>query len=439
MQTTTRNRTGAMLVAIGLACGVTAFGAPKEPPAKPLALKKVAGLTNGRLAYVVGTTAPDGSRYYASNLLVTQPVLVTVKADDPKDEIQLRVTKTQWSKTEREVSTGAAGRVQVAFRTQGEFGLAVSGAGAGKPYRMTVWIGDEVKRPMPLVVVPKSKWKPGPAAAAVADSGRTAAQPGATAGAPGDSTSSGGSLAIWLIAGMLVVIAGLLFALLRKKAGVVVLVCGVTGLAPATASAQTMEAIGRAMLSEELGKQLEEGVETGTKLGGDLVHIYETWEEFSDAHDALTPDDRQFDPDYSPPGSPEIPSACAESEECKACYDKAVKDINFYRFSLDKGQGIARGTLDYAKKAIAFGDTASASFGVGGLAWSLDAKPDIEKVTTRLRKTYKSKYEEWIAGLEASLQELGKCEEEHFNERDWYGRFGYIYYSFMADRYKSPD
>jgi len=220
MQTRTKNRAGAVLVAVGLACGVAAFGAPKEPPAKLLALKKVDGLTNGRLAYVVGTTAPDGGRYYASNLLVTQPVLVTLKADNPKDEIRLRVTKTQWSKAEREVSTGAAGRVQVAFRTQGEFGVAVSGADAGKPYRMTVWIGDEVKRPMPPVVVPKSKWKPGATAAAVPESGRAAATPGATAGAPGVA-SLGGSLAIWLIAGVLVVIAGLLFALLRKKAGVV--------------------------------------------------------------------------------------------------------------------------------------------------------------------------------------------------------------------------
>jgi hypothetical protein len=41
--------------------------------------------------------------------------------------------------------------------------------------------------------------------------------------------------------------------------------------------------------------------------------------------------------------------------------------------------------------------------------------------------------------MQTSLQALGKCEEEFFKERDWYNRFGYIYYSFMADRYKSPD
>jgi len=227
MQTSAQSRatglTCATLVVVGLAFGAVAFGAAKEPPAKPLALKKVAGLANGKIAYVVGKTARDGQRFYASNLLVTQPVLVTLKADNPEDDIRLNVTKAQWSKAEREVSTGAQGRVQVAFRTQGEFGLAVSGADVGKPYRMAVWIGDEVKRPMPAVVVAKSKWKPGAAAAPVTGPAEGAPErratpathPGTADSAPGG--SGGGSLAIWAIVGLLAVIAGLLFALLRKK------------------------------------------------------------------------------------------------------------------------------------------------------------------------------------------------------------------------------
>lgn len=182
-----------------------------------------------------------------------------------------------------------------------------------------------------------------------------------------------------------------------------------------------------------------DGIESGIGKAEDLMKIYESWQEFTAAHDGLTKDDRQFDPDYEPPGSPKIPSACAGSEQCNACYEKAVKDINFYRFSLDKGRSIANNTLQYAKKANAFGDTASGSMGVGGLAWTHKAKPQIEKAVAKLRKTYQGKYTEWIAGMETSLKALGKCEEEFFKERDWYTRFGYIYYSFMADRYKSPD
>ncbi len=185
----------------------------KAPPARALALKKLDGLTNGKLAYVVTRTGRDEQRYYTSNLLVTQPVIVTLKADDPADDIRLRVTKTQWSKAEREVSTGTAGRVQVKFRTQGEFGLAVAADDAGKPYRMTVWVGDEVKRPMSAVVVPRSAMKSGMTS-------RTASAPASQNTAVREAAAAkdtGGSMVIWLVAGLLVVIAGLLFALLRKK------------------------------------------------------------------------------------------------------------------------------------------------------------------------------------------------------------------------------
>ena len=188
-------------------------------------------------------------------------------------------------------------------------------------------------------------------------------------------------------------------------------------------------------LAEDIGDSIESGI---GKME-DLMKIHESWQEFAAAHDGLTPDDRQFDPDYAPPGSPQIPSACAGSPQCNACYEKAVKDINFYRFSLDKGRGITNNALQYAKKAMAFGDTASGSMGVGGLAWTHKAKPQIEKAAAKIRKTYHGKYQEWIAGMQSSLQALGKCEDEFFKERDWYTRFGYIYYSFMADRYKSPD
>ncbi len=81
----------------------------------------------------------------------------------------------------------------------------------------------------------------------------------------------------------------------------------------------------------------------------------------------------------------------------------------------------------------------SASFGVGGFKWSADAKPDFEKALTKLRTTYNSKYEEWMQDLETSLQTLDQSKEENLGTRDWYPRFGYIYYSFMADRYQSPD
>ncbi len=205
--------------------------------------------------------------------------------------------------------------------------------------------------------------------------------------------------------------------------------------AMATALLSAVTVVVPSAFAGDLGDSIESGI--GNVEG--LMNVYQSWQEFTAAHNGLTPGDSQFDPDYAPPGSPRIPSACAGSAQCNACYEKAVRDINFYRYSLDKGRGITNNALQYAKKAMAFGDTGSQTMGVGGLAWTHKAKPEIEKSVAKLRKTYQSKYTEWIAGLQTSLQALGKCEEEFFKERDWYNRFGYIYYSFMADRYKSPD
>ena len=185
----------------------------------------------------------------------------------------------------------------------------------------------------------------------------------------------------------------------------------------------------------DLGGSIESGI--GNVEG--LMKIHDNWKEFTAAHDSLSSDDKKCEPDYDPPGSPKIPSACADAGQCGECYEKAVKNINFYRYSLDKGRCIANNALQYANKAMAFGDTGSQTMGVGGLAWTHKAKPEIEKSVLKLRKTYQGKYKEWIAGMQTSLQALGKCEEEFFKERDWYNRFGYVYYSFMADRYKSPD
>jgi hypothetical protein len=34
---------------------------------------------------------------------------------------------------------------------------------------------------------------------------------------------------------------------------------------------------------------------------------------------------------------------------------------------------------------------------------------------------------------------LAACEERFFDTADWYDRYGFIYYAFMANRYKRAD
>lgn len=47
-----------------------------------------------------------------------------------------------------------------------------------------------------------------------------------------------------------------------------------------------------------------------------------------------------------------------------------------------------------------------------------------------------AKYEELVEELRGSLDQIAACEEEVYGEKDWYNRFGFIYYQFMADRYR---
>lgn len=161
--------------------------------------------------------------------------------------------------------------------------------------------------------------------------------------------------------------------------------------------------------------------------------------ELSDAYDALDDGDTAYDPDSLDDDGPTVPSSCAESEECNACYTDAVQKINFNRFYLQRAWSITHSYIDYAQKAEKFGDSASGIHAVSGLSWQLQGKPQIEQALTGLRRTYRGKYQSYIENLENALRGLGQCEAEHFGERDWYSRYGFIYLDFMKAKYESPE
>lgn len=106
---------------------------------------------------------------------------------------------------------------------------------------------------------------------------------------------------------------------------------------------------------------------------------------------------------------------------------------------LQRAWSITHSYIDFAKRAEAFGDSASGIHGVSGLSWQLGGKPQIEEALGSLRRTYRDKYNAYIENLEGALRGLGQCEAEHFDERDWYGRFGFLYLDFMKAKYESPE
>lgn len=180
-------------------------------------------------------------------------------------------------------------------------------------------------------------------------------------------------------------------------------------------------------------------LDMGTGMAGWGLDTVASARDLRDAFDALDTGDNQYDPDALDGDGPTVPSQCAESPECNACYERAVGEIDFNRFYMGRAWSITRSTIDMAKKAEAFGDSASGIHGVSGLSWQLGGKPQIEESLRSLRSTYRNKYEAYIGNLETALQDLGQCEAEHFDERDWYGRFGFLYLNFMKAKYESPE
>jgi hypothetical protein len=165
-----------------------------------------------------------------------------------------------------------------------------------------------------------------------------------------------------------------------------------------------------------------------------IIDAARDWGEFTDGYRHLNGDDAAYDPNYSPPGSPEVPISC-ETEECMQCYERSVNRINFVRQTFERLRAIYSSTTKMANAAIAFGDTTSGIHAVTGLAWQ-SSKIGIMQELEKLGKTYDEKYTGLLATLQSALQDMAKCEQEHFDNPDWYNRFGFIYYTFMADRYR---
>lgn len=168
-------------------------------------------------------------------------------------------------------------------------------------------------------------------------------------------------------------------------------------------------------------------------LGIDLAlkgaQLWESYHALSDA-------DRTLDPDFSPAGMPRLPSRCAGSDECGACFAEARQDLNSRRYQFEKLRAIGLESKKMKDDAIAFGSSMSSLPGQG-LGWHV-AREDIMEGWQSLVAAYEDKYREFLVQLRADLTAIEACEEEYFGEEGWFDRFGFIYFQFMEDRYH-PD
>jgi len=131
-----------------------------------------------------------------------------------------------------------------------------------------------------------------------------------------------------------------------------------------------------------------------------------------------------------------MPTSCRDNQECSSCYEGAISSLTTVRRSLAQLTCIYSNTKTFIESAIAFGDNASGVHAVSGLAWQAE-RVGIMESYDGLKEAYDKKYVELMESLEKNLQEIGQCENQYGYE-DWYGRFGFIYYEMMKEKYKRP-
>lgn len=151
----------------------------------------------------------------------------------------------------------------------------------------------------------------------------------------------------------------------------------------------------------------------------------------------LNPDDLEFEPDYLPEGSPTIPVHCEleAGVQCEECYRKAQEKLRFVRHHLEKLRGIHGATKKYVDNHIVFGDSMAGLPGGFGMGWPPQRK-GIQDQFEKFEKTCREKYEAYMRELLKGLREIDACEKKYFGQDDWYSRYGFIYYTYMQDRYR---
>ena len=130
-------------------------------PVYKLDLRKVPDIPEGDAALVKGEAGNIPDRFFLDNLYMLKPVSVTVRAVNPGDVVNVKLTKAKWDAVLREGTTGPESQLNFKFRTQGEFQISITSPKPNTPYKMVVWVGKDIVPVTRPVFVPKSQFKDG--------------------------------------------------------------------------------------------------------------------------------------------------------------------------------------------------------------------------------------------------------------------------------------
>jgi hypothetical protein len=142
-------------------------------------------------------------------------------------------------------------------------------------------------------------------------------------------------------------------------------------------------------------------------------------------------------PDFNESSNTRMSYQCAPESPCQNCFTDARDKMNFYRRQLARLNCIYQNTKNFTNSAVAFGDGASGIHAMTAIAWQRE-RSKIMAGMEGLKRTYDTRYIEFIQGLKAALMEFDAC-ENRYGQGDWYQKSGFIYFEMMKERYKRND
>lgn len=183
--------------------------------------------------------------------------------------------------------------------------------------------------------------------------------------------------------------------------------------------------------TEQVGGMMK-GATAGLGQAGGILDAAGKAMEFQKS---LNASDDRLKPNYTPEGSPSVPSKCMENADCRPCYADAYGKINKTRTALEKVRAHYDYTHKFSADGIAFMTGVAATAGgpaaMGAAVESRKVNDAVKAFDTSVRK----KNAELLARLKGELMGVNTCESKYYGNTDWYDRFGYMYFQFMSAHY----
>jgi hypothetical protein len=354
----------------------------------------------GRLSQASFTQTENIQYYFVRGISIYSPDYVGITADDPSTGIKISLHKENWEQALATGNTAGEGHWETTFKTSGDFGIKVVADKLPARYSMVVWVGKEVSPSLPSPFT-------------------------TSAGSLGGGLWSSSSF-LYLAIGALVLIIGVLAVLLfrskskaKASAACLVLGLGLCLLPPVLVRAQA-GGLSPSKAMDYLKKALD---------------LAQNAEKMWNNSKTLSPNEAT--PDLGQRG-PTMPSSCAgakaASEECR-CFAKSAERLDKNRLMLEKLRILVANQKDFKDKAIALGNSYAQLHALMGIQWVGIRKHDIEEPYEEFKRISNEKHRLVMAAIQDSLKNISDC-EARLGEKDWYQKYGFIYYEFLYDAYK---